>query len=149
MIRALETADIPALYEMMQEFAIFDGDAFEADLGDFRQFFHPDQQHIYTLVAVAENGALVGFLNYYFTVSSFELARTIWVEDAFVREEYRGSGYGYALFQAVSDIATNESADRIEWLVRRENLSGQAFYERIGAEVKKDTIYVKWKLTNI
>lgn len=147
MIRPLSPSDTNDFLALMHEFAIFDGSESELKLSEqhIHDHFFGDSPSIYCFV-IEIDSMLIGFINFYYTFSSFEGARCIWVEDAFLKEAYRRIGHGAALFNAVKEHAAKSNCTRVEWLVRRDNISGQSFYKGIGAKVDPSTIYVKWRV---
>ncbi len=146
-IRNVTENDISEVIILMQEFAFFDGSQNEIviDAQKLLEAYSGKIPGLYGLVIEGPDG-LVGFLNYFYTYSSFELSKCIWVEDVFIRESYRGKGLGRAVFKKVKSIAQEEGCSRVDWLVRKDNLSGISFYDSIGAKVDEDTIHVKWPL---
>lgn len=64
----------------------------------------------------------------------------IYLADLFVREEYRGRGIGKGFFNVLAKKAKDEGYKRLQWVVLDWNTSSIEFYERLGAEAKKDWI---------
>lgn len=75
----------------------------------------------------------VGYIIYYFTYSSFLALPTLFIEDIFVLEEYRGQGVGKNMFSFLK-VAKREGCGRIEFTVLKWNKSAQEFYEKNGAK---------------
>ena len=84
------------------------------------------------LVALAENGALVGFTQLYPSFSSVRTAR-IWIlNDLYVAPEARGSRAGLALLEAAKAHARATGAVRLSLSTAHDNARAQAVYERNG-----------------
>ena len=67
------------------------------------------------------------------------------LKELFVLPGHRGRGIGAALMTWVERRARERSTCRLDWHVKRDNLKGIAFYERIGAAVVVDRISMrKW-----
>ncbi len=147
MIRSLERKDILEYIQLMQDFAVYDGHTERLDIQANRveEAFFGNSQYVRSYVAEVDD-VLVGFINFYPTFSSFEMNKTYWVDDVFVSAAYRSKRIGYQLFQAVKECAISEGCNRIDWLVRRDNILGRSFYDRIGAKVDEGTIFVKWRI---
>jgi GNAT superfamily N-acetyltransferase len=79
-------------------------------------------------------GRYVGYIIYYFTYSSFLALPTLFIEDIFVLEEYRGRGVGEKMFSYLKQVAKREGCGRIEFTVLKWNKSAQEFYEKNGAK---------------
>jgi len=69
------------------------------------------------------------FTNY----STWRAAPGIYLEDLFVRPEYRGRGYGKKLLQRLAQETEAIGGRRLEWMVLRWNEPSLRFYEGIGA----------------
>jgi GNAT superfamily N-acetyltransferase len=72
----------------------------------------------------------VSYVVFLFTYSSFLALPTLFLEDIFVLEEYRGLGVGKKMFAFLKEIAEREGCGRIEFTVLKWNRSAQEFYER-------------------
>jgi GNAT superfamily N-acetyltransferase len=80
------------------------------------------------------DGKPVGYIIYFFTYSSFLALPTLFLEDIFVLEQFRGKGVGKALFGFIKEAAKREGCGRIEFTVLKWNTPAQAFYKANGAE---------------
>lgn len=81
-----------------------------------------------------EAGAPAGIATWYFTYTSFAAMRGIFLEDLFVRPQFRGRGYGKALLSHLAAQAAKANAGRVEWAVLDWNQPSIDFYEGLGAE---------------
>ena len=98
------------------------------------------------LVAETGSGELAGYLTYFVGVHTDELARSVHVDDLFVRTEYRGSGLGRALMEQIKAQAKTIGATRLFWTVWQKNTAAQEFYARLGAEPFCEEILMTWKV---
>ncbi|MCW4029760.1 MAG: GNAT family N-acetyltransferase [Candidatus Bathyarchaeota archaeon] len=89
----------------------------------------------------AVNGKPVAYFIYFFTYSSFLALPTLFLEDIFVLEEYRGHGVGSKIFAFIKEVAKQEGCGRIEFSVLKWNRSAQVFYERNGARCLEWFLY--------
>jgi GNAT superfamily N-acetyltransferase len=92
-----------------------------------------DRPPIHTDLAYA-NEKPAGIATWYWTYSTFAAARGIYLEDLFVRPEFRGRGYGKALLANLAKHALAADAGRVEWSVLDWNEPSIQFYESLGAE---------------
>ena len=76
----------------------------------------------------------VGFALYFHNFSTFLGRSGIYLEDLFVRPEYRGMGYGKALLCRLAAIAKEEGCGRLEWWCLDWNKPSIDFYLSLGAE---------------
>lgn len=91
---------------------------------------------------IAESdGAPAGFALWFYTFSSFRGRHGLWLEDIFVRPQYRGQGLGKALLVHLARRCMEQGLGRFEWSVLDWNAPSIAFYEAQGA-----TIMQEWKI---
>ena len=87
-------------------------------------------------VFVARAGKrLAGYALYFYAYSSFIARPTLFLEDIFVRGEYRGKGVGEALFAKCAAEAYRHGCGRMKWEVLTWNRKAMSFYEKLGAEM--------------
>ena len=148
-IRNIIPKDIPELLPLMEAFAAFNGSSDEFNMNERRlsEAFFKSSPDLYCIIAEV-NEQVVGFLNYTFSFSSFELRYCLWVEDVFIHKAHRRKGLGEALFANAQKIAIDKDCSRVEWLVKRSNESGIRFYKNLEAKVDPGTIHVKWPLSS-
>lgn len=78
-------------------------------------------------------GRPVGFALYFHNYSTFLGKANLYLEDLYVREEYRGKGFGKQLFIRLAAIATEEDCERLDWWCLNWNEPSIAFYKSLGA----------------
>ena len=146
-VRKIQQSDISEVFALMNEFAEYDGSSekFTIDEKQLFQAYFDSGAPVEGLV-IEFQGGLVGFANYFLTYSTFQLKHTIWLEDLFIRPFHRRKGLGHKLFDQLKVVAQEKNCARIEWLVRKDNRIGRSFYDRLGAQVDDETIYVKWEM---
>jgi GNAT superfamily N-acetyltransferase len=74
----------------------------------------------------------IGCITFFFTYSTFIAKSTLFLEDLFVLEEYRGHGFGKKLFEFSRSEAKNRGCGRMDWMVLTWNEPSIRFYEQIG-----------------
>jgi diamine N-acetyltransferase len=84
------------------------------------------------------NGEPAGFAFWYFNFSSWEGKPGIYLEDLWVRPQYRGKGIGKALLIHLARIALERGCSRYVWQVLDWNTPSIEFYKAMGAVVKED-----------
>lgn len=98
------------------------------------------------------NGEEVGFALFFHNFSTFLGKAGIYLEDLFVKPEYRGKGYGKAILKKLASIAVERGCGRLEWWCLDWNQPSIDFYLSLGAEPMSDwTVYriSKDTLTNL
>jgi GNAT superfamily N-acetyltransferase len=81
-----------------------------------------------------------GFALYFFNYSTFQCRPGLYLEDLFVRPEFRSRGIGQALLAALEQRARELQCGRLEWAVLNWNRSAIDFYQRFGAHPKDEWI---------
>lgn len=74
-----------------------------------------------------------GFALYFYSFSTFLGKRGIYLEDLFVRPDFRGRGVGSKLLCELAQIAVREGCGRLEWSCLDWNTSSVEFYKSRGA----------------
>ena len=85
------------------------------------------------VIIAEENGVPCGFALYFYNFSTFLGRAGIYLEDLFVKPEYRGRGYGKGLITRLAEIALEEGCGRLEWSCLDWNTPSIDFYKSIGA----------------
>lgn len=83
----------------------------------------------------AVDGTPVGFALFHGTFSTWECRPGLWLEDLFVRPEYRRFGVGGRLLSAVARVAVDRGCSRVGWTALDWNEMALSFYRKIGAQV--------------
>ena len=83
-------------------------------------------------------GRPAGFVLFFHNFSTFLTQPGLYIEDLYVRAEFRGYGVGKALFAAVAKLALERDCGRVEWWVLDWNRKALDFYAALGAEPMSD-----------
>ncbi len=78
-------------------------------------------------------GKPAGFALYFYNFSTFLSKPGIYIEDLFVRPDFRRRGIAKALFRHLAQKALAEGCGRLEWWVLDWNKDAIRFYESLGA----------------
>ena len=83
-------------------------------------------------------GEPAGFALFFHNYSTFLGRPGVYLEDLFVKPEFRGKGVGRKLLQHLAQIALDRKCGRLEWSVLDWNESAIGFYKSLGAEPLDD-----------
>ncbi len=86
------------------------------------------------VIFALEDGKEVGFALFFHNFSTFLGRAGIYLEDLFVKLEYRGKGYGKGLLKKLAQIAVERGCGRLEWWCLDWNKPSIDFYLSLGAE---------------
>jgi len=85
-------------------------------------------------VLIAEvEGAPIGFALFFHNFSTFKGRACLYLEDLYIKPEYRGKGFGKALLIELAKIAVERNCVRFEWAVLDWNKPSINFYKKMGA----------------
>ena len=79
------------------------------------------------------NGEPAGFTVWFYNYSTFLARHGLYIEDLFVKPEFRERGIGKALLVNLAARAVREDCGRLEWMVLDWNGLAIEFYETLGA----------------
>ena len=86
------------------------------------------------VIFAMEDGVEVGFALFFHNFSTFLGRSGIYLEDLFVKPEYRGRGHGKALICELARITVERGCGRLEWCCLDWNTPSIDFYLSVGAE---------------
>lgn len=94
------------------------------------------------VIFALEDGVEVGFALFFHNFSTFLGRSGIYLEDLYVKPEFRGKGYGKALLRKLAQTATERGCGRLEWSCLDWNKPSIDFYLAAGAKPMTDwTVY--------
>lgn len=140
--RFAERKDTPLILTFIRELADYEKMLNEV-VADEKTLEHWifDQQKA-EVIFVLEDGKEAGFALFFHNFSTFLGRAGIYLEDLYVRPEYRGKGYGKALIKELARIAVERGCGRLEWWCLDWNKPSIDFYLSLGAEPMVDwTVY--------
>ncbi len=133
-IRAASEGDVPLILSFIKELAEYERLSHEvvANEEDLRE--HLFGKHPVAEVLIAEGGGRpAGFALFFHSFSTFLGRPGIYLEDLYVRPEFRGKGIGRALLVHLARLAKERGCGRLEWSVLDWNEPAIGFYRGIGA----------------
>lgn len=140
--RSAERKDIPLILQFIKELADYEKmlDEVVADEATLEAWIF-DKQKAEVIFAV-ENEKEVGFALFFHNFSTFLGRSGIYLEDLYIKPEFRGKGYGKAILKKLAAIAVERGCGRLEWWCLDWNKSSIDFYLSLGAEPMSDwTVY--------
>ena len=120
-------------YEHMLDEVVADHDLLEHWLFDEKKA---------EVLFVTEGDEKAGFALFFHNFSTFLGRAGIYLEDLYVKPEFRGRGYGRALLTELARIAVERGCGRLEWWCLDWNKPSIEFYKSMGAEPMDEwTVY--------
>jgi GNAT superfamily N-acetyltransferase len=142
-IRAAHVDDVDEILALIYELALYEKAPEEAKATReqiIETFFCENPKVFCELVEVDGEiaGCAIWFLNY----STWLGKHGIYLEDLFVRPQYRGKGYGKALLKYLASICDERGYGRFQWWVLDWNEPSIEFYKSLGAVAMDEwTVY--------
>ena len=133
-LRTARPGDASRVLDLVRELAAYERLAHEVDatVEEVEAALFRPNPRVFCEIAERE-GAPAGFALWFYSFSSFRGRHGLYLEDLFVRPEFRGSGIGRALLQRLARRCADENLARLEWSVLDWNEPALAFYRAIGA----------------
>ena len=141
-IRSAQSGDLPAILALIHALADYEKlgaevVATEARLGQALFPAGAAKPDAFCVIADVD-GTPAGFALYFFNFSTFLAQPGLYLEDLFVRPEFRGQGIGKALLLHLAKLANERGCGRMEWCVLDWNQPAIEFYESLGAKRMKE-----------
>ena len=139
-IRSAQPGDENDIVAMVRELAEFEraADLAVATAPDFRAALFGENPSVYTQIAEISDDSsstwtVIGFALWFKNFSTWRGKHGIYLEDLYVRPEYRAHGVGQALLAELASICVARGFPRLEWWVLDWNETARNFYHRQGA----------------
>ncbi len=134
-LRPAHPGDEPGILSCIQALAVYERepDAVENTVEALTETIFGDRANVFAHV-VEREGQIIGIAVWFLTYSTWTGRNGIWLEDLYVRDEFRGRGYGKALVSRLAAECLERGYSRLEWTVLDWNAPSIAFYRSIGAE---------------
>ena len=91
-----------------------------------------------------EDGEVVTFALFFHNFSTFLTRKGLYLEDLYVKQAYRGKGYGKEMLVRLAQLAVERQCGRFEWSVLDWNTPAIDFYKAMGAELLPD-----WRICRV
>lgn len=142
-IRPATADDTALILSLIQELAVYEklGHEVQATGDGLKDTLFGEKPGAEVLIAEVA-GAPAGFSLFFHNYSTFLAKPGLYIEDIYMRPEFRGQGVGRALLAEMGRIATGRGCGRMEWWVLDWNRPAISFYESIGAQAMDEwTVY--------
>jgi GNAT superfamily N-acetyltransferase len=133
-IRPAVAEDVPLIFSFVKELAAYERLSHEvvATEDGLREELFGDRPVAEVILAYL-GSTPVGFALFFHNMSTFVGRRGLYLEDLYVRPEYRGRGFGRAMLLYLARLAKQRRCGRFEWAVLDWNEPAIAFYKTLGA----------------
>ncbi len=142
-IRPADASDVSTLNTLIHELADFERlTAVVNEAGLLRDGFGPAPK--FRVLLAEWDGQPAGYALFFDYYSSFEGRAGLFLEDIYIRDQYRGKGIGKALLARVASEAKEQNCFGVRWQVLGWNTPAIEFYKELGATFLDD-----WKTVSL
>jgi GNAT superfamily N-acetyltransferase len=143
-IRPAPPDDIPQILQFIRELAEYERAPAEAvaTAADLLRYGWGPEPRFQCIIA-EWNRQPAAFALYFYIYSTWSGRPGLYLEDLFVRPQFRGKGIGKALLVHLAQIALRENCSRFQWQVLDWNTPALEFYKSLGAEVMTEWLTMR------
>ena len=142
-IRPAKREEVGEVLQLIQDLATYEKapEQVEASKDDLlNTIFAKDPRVFCDLVEV--DGQIAGMAIWFLNYSTWQAKHGIYLEDLYIKPEFRARGYGKALLKHLAQICDKEGYGRLQWWVLDWNSPAIEFYKSFGAEAMDEwTVY--------
>ena len=142
-IRPAERKEVGAVLQLIHDLAHYEKAPNEVEATEkelLSTIFSEDPKVFCDVVEV--DGDIAGMAIWFLNYSTWQGKHGIYLEDLFIKPEYRGRGYGKALLQHLAKICEERGYGRFQWWVLDWNSPAIEFYRSLGAVAMDEwTVY--------
>ena len=142
-IRPAKREEVGDVLQLIQDLATYEKapDQVEASRDDLLNTIFAKEPRVFCdLVEV--DGQIAGMAIWFLNYSTWQAKHGIYLEDLYIKPEFRARGYGKALLKHLAQICDREGYGRLQWWVLDWNSTAIEFYRSFGAEAMDEwTVY--------
>jgi GNAT superfamily N-acetyltransferase len=142
-IRPAKREEVGEVLQLVQDLATYEKapDQVEASEDDLLNTIFAKEPRVFCdLVEV--DGQIAGMAIWFLNYSTWQAKHGIYLEDLYIKPEFRARGYGKALLKHLAQICDKEGYGRLQWWVLDWNSPAIEFYKSFGAEAMDEwTVY--------
>ena len=142
-IRPARQEEVGVVLQLIHDLAVYEKAPNEVEATEkelLETIFTSDPKVFCDLVEV--DGEIAGMAIWFLNYSTWQGKHGIYLEDLFIKPEYRGRGYGKALLKHLAKICDEKGYGRFQWWVLDWNSPAIEFYRSLGAVAMDEwTVY--------
>ena len=127
-----ETADFPEILELFREFSVYQKTP--EKMKNSIERMTAEKEYFHCFVAETPEKKIIGYTTWFYTYFTWS-GKGMYIDDLYVKPEFRGSGIGKLLMNKVIELARESKCHKLRWQVSHWNKPAIAFYEKMGAEI--------------
>lgn len=146
-IRAANEHDSSLILRFITELAVYEkaGDQVAATVDTIRSSLFGADSPARALICEVD-GEAVGYAVYFFSYSTWQAKKGLYLEDLYISPSARGVGAGKAMLRHLAQVAVQQGCGRFEWSVLDWNQPAIDFYLSIGAQPQAE--WVRYRMAD-
>lgn len=141
-VRIAAAKDFPFIVSLIHEFADFQKTPGKVKITADQMM---EDEALFQCYVAESGSAIVGFATFFFAYYSWS-GKALYLDDLYVKAQYRKHGIGKKLLMSVIDLAKKSNCKKLRWQVSKWNDTAINFYKSIGAEVDDIEINCNYNL---
>lgn len=130
---------------MINELACYEKLADQVNINEAVFAEHIFERKLANALVAEQDGSVVGYAIYFHSFSTFLGRAGIYLEDLYVKPEFRGLSAGLAMIKELARICDENGFGRLEWECLDWNEPSIKFYENLGA--KRQSGWLKFRMS--
>lgn len=131
-IREIKADDFTRLISLFTEFATFEKTP--EKMTNTVDRMTVEQEFFNGFVALNDSEEIVGYVTHFFAYYTW-IGKSLYMDDLYVKEEFRGHGIGTELINKVIEYAKTTNCQKVKWQVSEWNKPAIEFYKSLGASI--------------
>lgn len=134
-IREATEEDFPAVLSLIRELAEYEKAS--GQVSNSVEQMKKEKDYFMCYVAESDKKEIIGMALFYFVYYTW-VGKSLYLDDIYVRKEFRKNRVGSALMRKVFEVAEAEDCKRIRWQVLDWNEPAIEMYRSIGAMIEDE-----------
>ena len=146
-IRRAVAEDVPTIHQLVRDLALYERalEMARATPEQLRESFFSAAPNVFCDLVESDQREVAGFAVWFLNYSTWTGTHGIFLEDLYVKPEFRGRGYGTDLLVHLAKECVANGYHRLKWSVLDWNRPSIDFYRSLGAETLDE--WTEFRLT--
>ena len=131
-IRKANSADFASILSLIKELSVFE--KVPHKMTNSLDKMYKEQNFFHAFVGVNQKDEIIGYATYNHVYYTW-VGKSIYMDDLYVKTDYRSQGVGSKLISAVVQYAKQTECHKVRWQVSEWNTPAIIFYKKLGAEI--------------
>ena len=131
-IREATESDFPQIVDLFKEFAEFE--KLPEKMTNSVERMEKEKEYFNCYVAETIDFEIIGYVSYFFSYYTW-IGKSLYMDDLYVKPEYRANGIGTQLIRKLIEFAEKTNCHKLRWQVSSWNKPAIDFYKKIGADI--------------